>query len=145
MKTTRTNKPSALEQFKLKATILGLVAVGALGTAGILYESSTWNPKYTPINQAIVTNQTATAQSTKAPTRYIKTAFDGTRVLVEENPVENQFSFYRDKDNDGWADTQGKGFYDPLGSGLSRHFKEEAITPYTVRISTNETEGVEAQ
>jgi len=62
--TTRTNKPSALEQFKLEATILGLVAVGALGTAGILYESSTWNQEYAPRNQAIVTNQTATAQST---------------------------------------------------------------------------------
>ena len=45
--------PNALEQFKLEAAILGLCTLGALATVGILYESSTWNPEYTPRNTAM--------------------------------------------------------------------------------------------
>lgn len=51
------------------------------------------------------------------------TAFNSSKVLVL--PQENgNFTFYRDKDNDGYADTRGTGVYLAWGSGLSNIFSE---------------------
>jgi len=41
---------------------------------------------------------------------YYVTAMDGSKVLIIPQ-LDNSFIFYRDKDDDGWADTEGKGFF----------------------------------
>ncbi len=56
---------------------------------------------------------------------YYVTAFDNSTLLVvPDSSQENVFTFYRDKDNDGYADTYGEGFY---MLGLSETIREEAL------------------
>jgi len=56
---------------------------------------------------------------------YTVTAFDGSVVLVIPDRFQNgAFRFYRDRDDDGYADTKGKGFY---MFDLSRTLSEDEI------------------
>ena len=56
----------------------------------------------------------------------VLTAFDGSQVLTREGSDGN-FTFYRDKDGDGWADTKGEGAYLAWGGGESSIFKERDL------------------
>ena len=50
-------------------------------------------------------------------------AFNGSEVIVQET-ADGKFYFYRDSDNDGFADTKGSGFY---MMGLARLFDEDKV------------------
>lgn len=69
-------------------------------------------PAPDPYNMPVAKSETETND---AITPYFVEAFDGSQVLVAPYPLQkysgSSYIFFRDRDNDGYADTKGKGFY----------------------------------
>lgn len=79
-----------------------IVTVGTLGLAGILAGCERQESK------EVIKSQTPVYETSEQ--FYYSKAMDGSTVLVINQPT-GAFVFYRDRDNDGFADSKGRGVY----------------------------------
>lgn len=76
-------------------------------------------------NKSVAPIKTSVPEEKIIPRPHKVQGFDGSTIIVIPRSDGN-FYFYRDKDNDGLADTRGEGFY---MFDLSRRTREEPLSP----------------